>query len=1205
MSIQRGDRRAVCLKTGTGRGRGRHRAAWMEALEPRCVLANTAPVAEPDSYFIAGGVLEVPAERGVLVNDRDAESSPLTALLIEGSTQGGTAELRSDGSFRFTPTAGFAGWAQFSYRASDGTDLSEPALARIAVGMSPVKIHEIMAANVTGPKTRVRASSTATYTGVSQSPDWIELHNSGDIPFHLGGYALTDNPDEAAKWAFPTGTQVPAGGYLVVYADRLNVTDPQLDETGRLHTNFNLSVSGEYLALFAPNGQPMDSLGDGYPEQRPDVSYGRASDGVLGHLQAPTLGEANSGRYAGMVADTKFDRDRGYYQQPINVAISVPTAGAVIRYTLDGSAPTASNGQVYASPIPVQTTTVIKAAAFKDGYLPSTIDSHTYVFATDVLKQTGAGLNAVNWGHKGPDWAMDPLVVNHENPEVRPELADFTRIPTVSVSMNFEEMFGAKGIYIAGEDIQKQISFEYFDPNRPDNGAQTNSTIQIVGGSSPQRWKTDKLSMRVSFTEDVGESELVYPVFGSGAALAFDTLTLDARLNNVWTYGGGSGGDSQRAIADYLRDEYAADLQTSLGGVATHSQHIHLYINGIYWGLHALHERPDENFAETYMGGIAEQWDIIKHNVNGVVNGTNASYKLLATTLGTTGNLTDEKYLTATQLLDIDDFIEYMLVNYYGGNSDWDHQNWYASHSPLDGKWRFHSWDAEKVLQGVNDDVTGLNNASSPTTFHRRLMTHPEYKLRFADLVQKHMYHGGALTPAKAGALYQGRADMINQAIRLESARWGDNQIDSGTKTRYTRLNWLNNVNGLLTNYFPKRTDIVVNQFVKRTWFATGQAPTFQVNGSDQFGGTVATGSKLTMAAPEGTIYFSTDGSDPRVAGGEVAPGARAYDGEVTLEASTRVQARLKRADGSWGPLSDAVFTTSVPATSDNLRISEIQYHPADPSDAERAAGFVDDGAFEYLELVNIGTAPIDLRNVRLEQATLGAGVEGVRFAFVDGRIQELAPGGRVIVVNDEAGFEARYGKNRPMAGVWDGGLGNGGERVILKAGNTTLADFVYSDQWVPDTDGRGPSLQAAQEAGTLANWQLALGWRASRSVLGSPGLADGLGPGDANGDGLFDSLDLVLVFQAGKYEDAVPNNATWAEGDWNGDGDFNSGDLIVAFQAGTYTTAASPAAAPPAPAALAALEAAIADDRDWLAEFAAWQDGRADEDDAEADWPV
>lgn len=456
-----------------GGARVSRRRRWLgtEALEARCVLANTVPVALPDAYFVAGGPLDVSAERGVLANDSDAEGSPLTAVLVEGSAQGGTAELQANGGFRFTPAAGFAGWAQFSYRASDGTDQSEPALARIAVGTSPVKIQEIMASNVSGPKTRIRANSTATYTGVAQSPDWIELFNGSDTAFPLGGYALTDNADEPAKWTFPQGTQIPAGGYLIVYADRLNVTDPQLDETGRLHTNFNLSVSGEYLALVAPNGQTMDSLGDGYPAQRPDVSYGRASDGVLGHLLTPTLGEANSGRYAGVVSDTKFDRDRGYYQQPINVAITVPTEGAVIRYTLDGSAPTATNGQVYSGPIPVQTTTVIKAVAFKDGFLPSTIDSQSYLFATDVLKQTGAGLNAVNWGHKGPDWVMDPLVVNHENPEVRPEVADFTRIPTVSVSMNFDEMFGAKGIYIAGEDIQKQISFEYFDPSRADNGA--------------------------------------------------------------------------------------------------------------------------------------------------------------------------------------------------------------------------------------------------------------------------------------------------------------------------------------------------------------------------------------------------------------------------------------------------------------------------------------------------------------------------------------------------------------------------------------------------------------------------------------------------------------------------------------------------------------------------------------------------------------
>lgn len=58
---------------------------------------------------------------------------------------------------------------------------------------------------------------------------------------------------------------------------------------------------------------------------------------------------------------------------------------------------------------------------------------------------------------------------------------------------------------------------------------------------------------------------------------------------------------------------------------------------------------------------------------------------------------------------------------------------------------------------------------------------------------------------------------------------------------------------------------------------------------------------------------------------------------------------------------------------------------------------------------------------------------------------------------------------------------------------------------------------------------------------------------GDANLDGLFDSADLVAVFQAGEFEDGVPNNSTWATGDWNGDGEFESGDFVVAFSDGGF----------------------------------------------------
>jgi hypothetical protein len=65
--------------------------------------------------------------------------------------------------------------------------------------------------------------------------------------------------------------------------------------------------------------------------------------------------------------------------------------------------------------------------------------------------------------------------------------------------------------------------------------------------------------------------------------------------------------------------------------------------------------------------------------------------------------------------------------------------------------------------------------------------------------------------------------------------------------------------------------------------------------------------------------------------------------------------------------------------------------------------------------------------------------------------------------------------------------------------------------------------------------------------------------PGDVDIDGVFNSGDLVKVFQVGEYEDGIVGNSTWAEGDWNNDNEFDTTDLVVAFQAGQYVPAASP----------------------------------------------
>ncbi|MCA9172839.1 MAG: chitobiase/beta-hexosaminidase C-terminal domain-containing protein, partial [Planctomycetales bacterium] len=98
----------------------------------------------------------------------------------------------------------------------------------------------------------------------------------------------------------------------------------------------------------------------------------------------------------GKVADTRFDPDRGIYDAPLQVTVSTETAGATIRYTTDGSEPTETHGTIYAGPITVNATTTLRAAAFRTGYDPTNIDTHTYVLPDSVLAQA-PGNSAPGW----------------------------------------------------------------------------------------------------------------------------------------------------------------------------------------------------------------------------------------------------------------------------------------------------------------------------------------------------------------------------------------------------------------------------------------------------------------------------------------------------------------------------------------------------------------------------------------------------------------------------------------------------------------------------------------------------------------------------------------------------------------------------------------------------------------------------------------
>ncbi|MGO9111484.1 MAG: CotH kinase family protein, partial [Thermoguttaceae bacterium] len=562
---------------------------------------------------------------------------------------------------------------------------------------------------------------------------------------------------------------------------------------------------------------------------------------------------------------------------------STPSSNAS---AMPGTVMTATHGILYTSPIEVSPATGIpatdvRAVSVVAGGQSGVVSTETYVFPAAVIDQPAdpPGFPTI-WGEndggspQSPNYAMNPQIT--QNPLYSAGLEqDLLSLPTVSITTDIPNMWSAMqsqslnpGIYTNDDNLDQSngvsmivpASFEYFNSSGTIS-LQQNMGLQMEGGYG-RNPPFQMHNFRMEFKSDYGPSSLNYPIIPGDPVTSFQNVDLKSGFNDAYSWAGS--GSPPGDAAQYMRDIFASNLMLAMSQPSFASTYVLLYIDGLFWGLYEMLERPDADFAAAHLGGTASDWEANNagHEVDG--SATNLPYwnafqnlptsSPYATTslafyeqaqgnnayfLNTYGTTTDY-----TDLLDPTNYIDYMLMNFYIGNTDWPIHNFYAAINTVDPTgFKFFSWDAEMSLAIIeggynsNVDVNVLGANTNVAIMYAALEKNPEFDMAFADQARQFLFDNGQLTPTPAIARYQDQINTIEQGMVLESARWGDIPTSPGPIPN-TEAAWLNTANYITGTFLTQRTSILISQMQAAGLYPNIGAPEFYVNGTDEYGGT-------------------------------------------------------------------------------------------------------------------------------------------------------------------------------------------------------------------------------------------------------------------------------------------------------------------------------------------------------------------------------
>jgi hypothetical protein len=738
---------------------------------------------------------------------------------------------------------------------------------------------------------------------------------------------------------------------------------------------------------------------------------------------------------AASAAPVLFSRLGGTFTDNFEVTLSAASSDAVIRYTLNGSVPTEAS-ELYSNPIAVTTTVQIRARNFQSGLPASDTTSESYVKLDASLA----------------DFVSDlPLMVldNFKRGTVPSTVAQpaffavFDRVNGVTSLRNPPQVTTRAGIRIRGSSTQDQAKHNFAVETWDE--ANQDKKIEPLGMPSESDWilyapyNFDRANLRNPF---------IYELSNQVGRYAVRTRFVELFLN---TTGGALTRNHYAGIYVFMEKIKQGPKRVAIKSLNPQDT-TEPDISGGYMLKVDRLDPGDRGFtAAAQLLGFVEpkEREILTVQSNWIKGYIGEFGKALnSATFGNPGT-------GYARYIDTDAWIDHHLLNEFTKNPDGLVLSTYLFKDRVRKLAYGPIWDFDRTM-GCDDDNRAANPIGWSGNFNYswwgRLFADPNFQQKYVD--RWTAFRRGPMSIANMLHIIDSMAAEIQQAEPRDAQKWKQVANIDGWRVKVDRFK----------TWVERRAAWIDSQWIP------SPVPSHP-------GGVILPGLEVTLSGGEtNTIFYTLDGSDPRLPGGAVSPTARIFhtgDAPIPVVHATQLTARAKnpRSKYPWSAPATAIFTEE---TLPQLVITEIMYDPLPPP---ISTGF-DSSDYEFVEIQNLGSSPFNLAGCVL------AG--GIHFLFPN---HELAPGRTVVVAGDLAAFSSRYGTDGLDAlGDYTGRLNNGGDKIVLKdPAGRILTEFTYNSggAWPKNADGKGSSLELKTVNG---DFSAPSSWKASATVGGSPG---------------------------------------------------------------------------------------------------------------------